>query len=69
MIAPSLEEIANELNGVVKVAKINVDDNRELAARVRSIPTLAVFKSGQVASLKVGAAPKAALSEWISTAA
>jgi thioredoxin 1 len=71
MIAPALEEIANEMNGKVKVAKLNIDDNPELAAQfgVRSIPTLAIFKNGQVADIKVGAAPKTALSSWISSAA
>ena len=71
MIAPALEEIATELSGKVKVAKLNIDDNPELAAQfgVRSIPTLAVFKGGEVADIKVGAAPKTALSSWISTAA
>jgi thioredoxin 1 len=68
MIAPSLEEIATELAGKVKVAKLNIDENPELAAQfgVRSIPTLAVFKGGQVADIKVGAAPKSSLSSWIS---
>ncbi|MFB9953329.1 thioredoxin [Rhizobium puerariae] len=71
MIAPSLEEIATELAGKVKVAKLNIDENPELAAQygVRSIPTLAVFKGGEVADIKVGAAPKTALSAWISSAA
>ena len=71
MIAPSLEEISNELAGKVKVAKLNIDENPELAAQfgVRSIPTLAVFKGGEVADIKVGAAPKTALSAWISGAA
>lgn len=70
MIAPSLEEIAKEMAGKVKVAKINIDENPELAAKfgVRSIPTLAVFKSGEVADIKVGAAPKTALSSWIAGA-
>lgn len=70
MIAPSLEEISNELAGKVKVAKLNIDENLELAAQygVRSIPTLAMFKAGEVADIKVGAAPKTALSSWISTA-
>lgn len=70
MIAPSLEEIADEMHGKVKVAKVNIDDNPELAARygVRSIPTLAMFKSGEVADMKVGASPKTALSSWISGA-
>ncbi len=70
MIAPSLEEIATELAGKVKVAKLNIDENPELAAQygVRSIPTLAVFKAGEVADIKVGAAPKTALSSWISNA-
>ena len=68
MIGPSLEEISNELDGKVKVAKLNIDENPELAAQfgVRSIPTLMMFKSGEVADMKVGAAPKTALSSWIS---
>jgi thioredoxin 1 len=71
MIAPSLEEISNEMAGKVKVAKINIDENPEIAAQygVRSIPTLAIFKAGEVADIKVGAAPKTALSTWISNAA
>ncbi|AFL54405.1 thioredoxin 1 [Sinorhizobium fredii] len=70
MIAPSLEEIATELAGKVKVVKLNIDENPELAAQygVRSIPTLAMFKAGEVADIKVGAAPKTALSSWISNA-
>ena len=67
MIAPALEEISTELAGKVKVAKLNIDENPELAAQygVRSIPTLAVFKGGEVADIKVGALPKTALSHWI----
>ncbi|TCA21529.1 thioredoxin [Rhizobium leguminosarum] len=71
MIAPSLEEIAVEMEGKVKVAKLNIDENPELAAQfgVRSIPTLAIFKGGKVADISVGAKPKTALSNWISNAA
>ena len=71
MIAPSLEEIATEMKGKVKVVKLNIDENPELAAQfgVRSIPTLALFKAGEVADIKVGAAPKTALASWISSAA
>lgn len=67
MISPALEEIATELGGKVKVAKLNIDENPELAAQygVRSIPTLMLFKGGEVADMKVGAAPKTALSAWI----
>lgn len=70
MISPALEEIATELGGKVKIAKLNVDENPELAAQfgVRSIPTLMMFKGGQVADMKVGAAPKTALSAWINSA-
>ena len=68
MIAPALDEISNELNGKVKIAKLNIDENPELAAKfgVRSIPTLMIFKDGEVADMKVGALPKTALSSWIS---
>ena len=71
MIGPSLEEISNELAGKVKVAKLNIDENPELAAQfgVRSIPTLMIFKGGEVADIKVGALPKTALSQWIGAAA
>ncbi|MBW3099101.1 thioredoxin [Pseudohoeflea coraliihabitans] len=71
MIAPSLEEIASEMDGKVKIAKLNIDENPELAAQygVRSIPTLAMFKGGDVADIKVGASPKSALSGWISSSA
>ena len=66
-IGPSLEEIANELGSKVKIAKLNIDENPELAAQfgVRSIPTLMIFKGGELADMKVGAAPKTALSHWI----
>ena len=68
MIGPSLEEISKEMHGKVKITKLNIDENPELAARfgVRSIPTLMVFKGGEVADIKVGALPKTALTSWIS---
>ena len=70
MIAPAHEDIASELGAKVKVAKLNIDENPELAAQfgVRSIPTLMIFKGGEVADIKVGAAPKTALSHWINGA-
>ena len=69
-IGPALEEIAAELKGKVKIAKVNVDDNPNAPSRygVRGIPTLLVFKNGAVASSKVGAAPKGALKQWIESA-
>ncbi len=71
MIAPALEEISNEMKGKVKIAKLNIDENQELAAAfgVRSIPTLMIFKDGEVADIKVGALPKTALSHWINSSA
>lgn len=68
-IGPALEEIATEMAGKVKIAKVNVDDNPESPAMlgVRGIPALFLFKDGQVVSNKIGAAPKAALSNWISS--
>lgn len=70
MIGPSLEEISDELAGKVKITKLNIDENPEIAAQygVRSIPTLMIFKGGEVADIKVGAAPKTALSSWIGNA-
>ena len=66
-IAPALEEIANELGGKVKIAKLNIDENPELAAQfgVRSIPTLMIFKGGDLAATKVGALNKAQLTDFI----
>ncbi len=70
MIGPSLEEIARELEGKVKIAKVNVDENPGIAGQlgIRSIPTLMLYKDGKVASQKVGAAPKGELKKWIDAA-
>jgi thioredoxin 1 len=66
-IAPALEDLANEMNGAVTVAKVNVDENQSTPAKygVRGIPTLILFKNGQVAAIKVGAMPKQKLYDWV----
>ena len=66
-IAPALEEISEELNGSVTIAKVDVDSNPSTPAKygVRGIPTLIIFKDGEVSSMKVGALPKAKLEEWV----
>jgi thioredoxin 1 len=70
MIAPALEEISNSLNGKVKIVKLNVDENPGVASKygIMSIPTLMLFKDGQLASRQVGAAPKQKLEQWITAA-
>jgi thioredoxin 1 len=70
MIAPALEEIAGKLGDKVKIVKLNVDENPQTAARynIMSIPTLMLFKGGELASRQVGAAPKAKLEQWITAA-
>ena len=67
-IGPALEEISDEMDGRVKITKLNIDENPDLAAQygVRSIPTLIIFKDGEPASMQAGAKPKNALSDWIS---
>ena len=67
MIGPSLEELAKEYEGKVKVVKINIDDNPSTPSKygVRGIPTLMVFKDGEVKSTQVGANPKGKIAEWI----
>ncbi|QEX14888.1 thioredoxin [Hypericibacter terrae] len=67
MIAPALEEIATSMNGRVTIAKINIDENPNTPRKygVRGIPTLMLFKDGQVAATKIGALPKNKLSEWV----
>ncbi|MEE9388169.1 MAG: thioredoxin [Paracoccaceae bacterium] len=69
-IGPSLEELSVELEGKVKVVKVNVDDNPNSPAQlgVRGIPALFLFKNGEVVSNKTGAAPKAVLQSWIEDA-
>ncbi|MFO0293882.1 MAG: thioredoxin TrxA [Rhodospirillales bacterium] len=68
-IAPALEEIAKDLQGKVTVAKINIDENpaTPMKYRVQGIPTLMLFKNGQVAATKVGSLPKGKLVEWINS--
>ena len=67
MIAPILDEIAPEFAGKVKIVKINVDDNQLVAGQfgVRSIPTLLLFKNGQLVATQVGALPKNQLAAFI----
>ncbi|PVA10765.1 thioredoxin [Pelagivirga sediminicola] len=66
-IGPALEELSNEMDGKVKVVKVDVDSNPNsaVAMGVRGIPALFIFKNGEVVSNRSGAAPKAALQSWI----
>ena len=66
-IGPALEEISTEMDGKVKIVKVNVDENPNSPAQmgVRGIPALFLFKGGEVVSNRAGAAPKASLESWI----
>ena len=70
MIAPALEEIAGSLGEKVKIVKLNVDENPQTAAKynIQSIPTLLIFKNGDMSSRQIGAAPKQKLEQWITAA-
>ncbi len=67
MLSPVIDELATELQGKVKVVKINIDQAPEAPTKygVRGIPTLMLFKNGQVVDTRVGGMPKAQLAEWI----
>ena len=67
-IAPALEELASEMGDQVSVMKVNIDENPQTPTKygVRGIPTLMLFKDGQIAATKVGALPKQALKNWVS---
>jgi len=67
MIAPILDEVAGTYQGKLRIAKMNVDENREIPAKfgIRGIPTLMLFKDGQLAATKVGAMSKAQLTAFI----
>jgi len=67
MIAPALEEIANELGEKVTIAKLNIDENQDTPTKygVRGIPTMLLFKGGQPVAQKVGAAPRGNIQQWL----
>ena len=67
MIAPILDEVSRDYDGLVQVAKLNVDDNQEVAAKygIRGIPTLMLFKQGEVVATKVGALSKSQLTQFL----
>jgi thioredoxin 1 len=69
-IAPALEQIAQELEGKVIVAKVDIEASPTTPSRygVRGIPTMMLFRDGQMASMKVGAMPKAKILEWLAEA-
>jgi thioredoxin 1 len=66
-IAPALDDLARDMAGQVTVAKVNVDENPTIPTKygVRGIPTLILFKGGQVAATKIGMLPKTKLYEWV----
>ncbi|MBL4863688.1 MAG: thiol reductase thioredoxin [Rhodobiaceae bacterium] len=66
-IAPALEEIASDLGDKLTIVKINIDENPNVPTKygVRGIPTMMLFKDGQVAATKVGALPKSKIKEWV----
>jgi thioredoxin 1 len=67
MIAPILDEVSKDYDGKLRVAKMNVDENRDVPAKygIRGIPTLMLFKGGELAATKVGALSKAQLTAFI----
>lgn len=67
MIAPVLEELANDYAGKVKIAKLNIDENEATAPKygIRSIPTLLLFRDGKVEATKIGASSKSELAAFI----
>jgi thioredoxin 1 len=67
MIGPFLEDLATDMAGKVTVAKVNIDENPQTPMKygVRGIPTMILFKDGQVAATKIGALPKSKLYEWV----
>ena len=67
MIAPALEEISDELGDKLTVAKVNIDENPDAPAKygVRGIPTMLLFKNGEVVAQKVGAAPRGQIQQWV----
>jgi thioredoxin 1 len=69
-IAPALEQISDELAGKVTIAKLDIEESPDTPSRygVRGIPTMMLFKGGQMASMKVGAMPKQKILEWLSEA-
>ena len=66
-IAPILDEMSKTYGDKLQIVKMNVDENREVPARfgIRGIPTLMLFKDGQVAATKIGAVPKKSLQDWV----
>ena len=68
-ISPALEEIAKEMDGKLTVAKVNIDENPITPSQygVRGIPTMLLFKDGEVRAMKVGAMPKSKIVEWINS--
>jgi thioredoxin 1 len=69
-IAPALEAISNELEGKVTVAKLDIEESPSTPSRygVRGIPTMMIFKDGQMSSMKVGAMPKQKILDWLAEA-
>ncbi len=69
MIAPFLEDLAADKAGKLSIAKVNIDENPQSPMKygIRSIPTMILFKAGQVAATKIGALPKSKLYEWVNS--
>jgi thioredoxin 1 len=67
MVAPFLDDLATEMQGRLTVAKVNIDENPQTPQKygIRGIPTMLLFKNGQVAATKIGALPKSKLYEWV----
>ncbi|MCB1035047.1 MAG: thioredoxin, partial [Acidobacteria bacterium] len=68
MVAPTLDQIADEMDGKVRIAKLNIDDSQELAVKygVQSIPSFLLFKNGEVVDRMLGAMPKVAFESFLS---